>query len=160
MKNVLVVCLFVALTVFSGTAYAEWMWAQGNAAHVENLADCTYKNFGWGLDIAQNPGFANWVHMPIPSKAGGTWGAQTFKLRFYTGSVDAWVSDVHVYNGDNKVKEFTGLTYSDGWKTVQFNLGKKVLFTKGMSLAIKINAGVESMSHRLIFSGAGANFIE
>jgi hypothetical protein len=115
---------------------------------------------GWGLDLESNSGMTNWVHMPVPSKAGDTWAARYFKLRFFTGSIDAWISEVHVWNGDTLVKQFTDLSYSGAYQTVQFDLGNRVAFTKGMSVSIKINAGVEPMSHRFIFDGAGAHFTQ
>jgi hypothetical protein len=160
MKSALIACFLVGVTVFSGTAYAEWMWAQGNVAQIQYPADCTYTYFGWGIDIDHNPGTSNWVHLPIPSKAGGTWGARKIRLKFYTGSADAWVSDIDVYDGDTKVKGLTGLSISNGWNDSLFDLGSKVKFTRGMSVSIRINAGVESMSHRFVFSGAGANFVQ
>jgi hypothetical protein len=153
-------CLLAGVIILSGTAYAEWMWAQGNVAQIQYPADCTYLYLGWGLQMEENGGTSNWIHMPIPSKAGGTWGARSFKLQFSTGSADAWVSDIDVWNGAVKVKAFPGLTYSNGWKTVLLDMGKKVVFSRGMSVSIKINAGEESMSHQFIFSGAGANFVQ
>ena len=158
MKKLLMSSLLVGAILLSGPAYAEWMWAQGNAAEVENPADCTYKHFGWGLDIDQNSGKWNWVHIPVPSKAGGNWRARYIRLQFYTGSADAFVSEIHVYNGNTKVKEFKDLTYSNGYKEVQLDLGYKMSFHRGMGITVKIGAGVESMSHRFIFSAAGANF--
>lgn len=153
-------CLLLGVAILTGTARAEYMFAQGNVAEVENPADCTYKYFGWGLDIAQDAGLSNWVHMPVPSKSGGTWGARYIRLRFYTGSVDAFVSKIDVYNGSVKVKEFVGLSYSNGWKDIQLDLGSKMTFSRGMGISFKINAGVEMMSHRFVFSSAGANFYQ
>ena len=158
MKTMLMSCLLVGAIILSGTAYAEWMWTHGNIGEIEYPANCTYKNFGWGLDIDQKSGNWNWIHLPVPSKAGSTWGAQYIRLQFYTGSADAFVAEIHVYNGATKKKEFKGLSISNGWKDLQFDLGSKMIFNKGMGISIKIGAGVEMMSHRFIFSAAGANF--
>lgn len=152
-------CLFIAGVGINGAAQATWMFSQGNVAVIENPAFCTYKYFGWGLQMEQNSGFSNWVHLTAPTQYGGTVGARFIRLKFYTGSVDAWVSDIHVYNGNVKVKEFSKLSYSNGWKDLQFDLGSKILFSRVISFSLKINAGVESMSHRFIFSSAGANFV-
>ncbi len=159
MKRSLLGFMLIALGLFSGVAYAEWMWAHGNTAELQSPGNCTSRYYmGWGLDIEHKPGLSSWVHIPVPSKSGGTLAARYIKLRFYTGSVDAWVSQVDVWNGDTPVKKFTGLSYSNGWKTVSLDLGSPVAFNKGMSLSVLVKAGVESMSHRLIFSGAGASF--
>lgn len=161
MRKVLMLmsCFLVGVIILSGTAYAEWMYAQGNAGEIEYPANCTYKYFAWGLDIAQKPGNWNWIHIPVPTKAGGTWGARYIRLKFYTGSADAFVSEIHVYNGNIKVKELLGLNISNGWKDLQFDLGSKMVFARGMGISVRIGAGVESMDHRFIFSAAGANFI-
>jgi hypothetical protein len=160
MRKLFMCCILVGALIVSGTAYGEWMWAQGNVAQIQYPADCTYSYLGWGLDLQQNPGTSNWIHMPIPSKAGAAWGARYIRLLFSTGSVDAWVSDIDVWNGATKVKAFPALTYSNGWKDLQFDLGKKMFFSRGMSVSIKIKAGVESMSHQFQFSGAGASFVQ
>jgi hypothetical protein len=163
MRKVLTVvsCLLVVAVMLSGTAYAEWMFAQGNVGEIEYPANCTYKNFGWGLDITQKSGNWNWIHLPVPTKAGGTWGARYIRLKFYTGSADATVTEIHVYNGNTKVKTFLGLNISNGYKDLQFDLGSKMKFNRGMGISFRIGAGVESlMSHRFMFHAAGANFYE
>jgi hypothetical protein len=86
-------------------------------------------------------------------------GAQVIRLRFFTGSADAFVSDIHVYNGEARVKEFTGLNYNGG-QDLKLNLGEKIPFSRGLSISVKINAGPQALSHRFVFSGAGAKFVE
>ncbi|MFZ2445319.1 MAG: hypothetical protein WAW37_03090 [Syntrophobacteraceae bacterium] len=159
-KMIVLSFVFLGFFILSGAAHAEWMLAHGNVAEIENPANCTSKHFGWGLDITQNSGLSNWIHMPVPTKYGDGWGARYIKLVIFTGSVDAWVSDIHVYNGNTRVKQFTGLSYSNGWKTIQLDMGSKIIFNKGMGFAIKVNAGVEPMSHRIVFATAGANFTQ
>jgi hypothetical protein len=153
-------CLIIAGIGFAGMAQAAWLFAQGNVAQVERPANCTFTYFGWGLDLTQNSSKTNWIHLPVPTQFGGTLGAQLIRLKFFTGSADAWVSDIHVYNGDVKVKEFPGLDYSNGWHDIKLDLGSKLSFNRGLSFSIKINAGVEPVSHRFVFSSAGAKFVE
>lgn len=158
-KILIVSCLLASSLGVAGSAQAAWMFSHGNVAQIENPANCTYKYFGWGLDMQQKSGLYNWVHLTVPTQYGGGVGARYVKLRFYTGSIDASVSEIHVYNGETRVKVFKGLNYSNGWKTVQLDLGSKMAFSKGMGFSVKIGAGVEMMSHQFIFSSAGANFI-
>lgn len=87
-------------------------------------------------------------------------GACYLRLKFYTGSADAFVSEVHVYNGNQKKKEFKSLNLSDGWKDIQLDLGSKVAFSRGLGITVKIGAGVEMAGHRFIFAAAGASFYE
>ena len=150
--------VLISAVAITGAAEGGWMFSQGNVANVQWPASCTYAaHFGWGLDLEQKSGTFNWVHMTVPSP-GTPYGARYLIIRFYTGSADAYVSEVHVYDGEKKVKEFKGLKISNGWKDKKFDLGSKLSFKRGMSVSIRIAAGVESMSHRFIFSGAGANF--
>jgi hypothetical protein len=114
--------------------------------------------FGWGTDVDLKPGLSNWVQLAIPTPGNLSQGARYIRLRFYTGSVDAFVSDIHIWNGEEKVKEFAG-NWSNGWKTVTLDLGAVTSFSKGLGVSIQIKAGVENLSHRFIFAGAGANFV-
>nr|WP_321467691.1 hypothetical protein [uncultured Desulfobulbus sp.] len=151
-------CLIVACIGISGPALAsQWMMAHGNAAVIEYPSNCSYHYYGWGLDLTQNSGQWNWIHIPIPTKY---WGAKAryLLLKFYRGSADALVSQIDVYNGNEKVKVFTTVSSSVGWNSKIFDLGSLMTFSRGCSVSIKIGAGVESMSHRFIFSTAGAKF--
>ncbi len=161
-KTIVSICLFIAVVGISSTApAAEWMFSQGNVSEIEYLTNCSsYYYKGWGLDLNLKSGSSNWIHMTVPTPYGSTvgYGAKTIRLKIYTGSADAWISDVHVYNGNSKVHEFTGLTYSNGWKDFGLTMPSKINFNKGMGISICIKAGVEMMSHRFIFSSAGAYF--
>ncbi|MBI3950858.1 MAG: hypothetical protein HY314_10445 [Acidobacteria bacterium] len=75
-----------------------------------------------------------------------------------TGSGDIAITDIHVWNGDDKINEFTGLDWSGGMQTKELFLGNLVNFSKGMGVSIRILAGVEAVSHRFVLSGAGARF--
>jgi hypothetical protein len=159
-KTIVSVCLFVFIVGISATAQAAtWMYSQGNVTQIQYPDNCTFHYMGWGLDIAHDPGLGNWIHMTVPTPNGvGQNGAQFFRLKFYTGSADAFISQIDVYNGNTKVYELKGLNYSNGWKDLLFDMGVKKNFPRGMGISIKIGAGVEMMSHRFIFSSAGANF--
>jgi len=163
-KTIASSCLLISSIGFAGMAQADWMYSQGNVAQVEfpaNNAISQYK--GWGLDLQLKSNKTNWIHLTVPTQAGGTLGAQLIRLKFYTGSTDAWVSDIHVYNGDVKVKEFTGLNYSgDAVHNLLLDLGSKISFNRGMSFSVLINAGSDPLTihHRFVFSSAGAKFVE
>jgi len=158
MKKLLMCLCLVAAMFLSGTAYGAWMYAQGNVTEIEYPGKCSNIRYaGWGLDFLLNSGQVNWVHMPVPT--GPNTKARYIRVKFYTGSVDAWVSAIHVYNGNGKVKEFLDLSYSNGWKDIMLDMGSTINFLRGMGISFEIKAGVEMMSHRMIFSAAGANFV-
>jgi hypothetical protein len=151
--------LFLAAVLFCvGSAHAEWYWTHGHSGHVQNkdaLQDPQFE-FGWGLDIIQEPGTSNWVHFAVPTLGGK--GVRYIKLIFTTGSVDAWVSHVDVWNGSQKLKTFTG-SWSDGHNPLTLDLGKIRPITAALGISVEIKAGVESMDHKVVFGAAGANFV-
>jgi len=165
-KTIFSIFLFIAVLGISGMASAaQYEWTHGNAAVLEVPTNVTgYRYYGWGLDMNHKLGLSNWVHIPVPTPYivfptdNQALGARRIYLRFYTGSVDAWISNIDVYNGSSKVYSIGNLSYSNGWKDIYIDMGKKIGFTRGMGISIKINSGVESMSHRFIFSSAGAYF--
>jgi len=162
MKKIYFVSLLTALLLaFSSSTLAAWYYTQGTSGHIEwkaNIAAAARDRAGWGLDFSLRSGRRNWVHFAVPTLGNWNKGARYIKLKFYTGSVDADVTDIHVYNGS--VKVFTkAVNYSNGWRTVTIDMGSKKRFTRGLGISIGIAAGVESMSHRFMFSSAGANFV-
>jgi hypothetical protein len=156
-----VVCFTLAIPA-SSTATSEWFWCHGHSARVQLPERATNMYYmGWGLDFLANSGAENWVHFAIPTPTyleGRQISARYIRIRFYTGSVDAFISDVHVWNGDTQIRQFTDLPWANGWQTRELDLGALVNFDKGMGVSVKVQAGVEPMSHRVIFSGAGARF--
>jgi len=157
---VLAVALAATL-VLTGPAYATWQWVHGNSGHIEYKDRYTNANRferGWGLDFILNSGTVNYVHLAVPTIASTTQGVRYVRVRFATGSADAWVSAIHIYDGTTKVMVKEG-SWSDGYKTVTVDLGYVRSFNYGLGVSIEIKAGVESMSHAFIFVGAGANFV-
>lgn len=164
-RPLLIGCLLLNLTLtFPGSAFAttQWFWSHGHTAKVQAPWDTTGMFYmGWGLEFIENTGTGNWIHIAIPSPAtvdNSLMRARYIKIRFYTGSADAWISDVHVWNGESLVKQFTGFNWSGDWQTQQLDLGSLINFDKGLGLSIFVRAGVESLNHKFIFSGAGARF--
>jgi hypothetical protein len=145
----------------SASATSEWYWCHGHSAKVEFPERATMSYKGWGLDFGQLPGTANWIHFAIPTPThldARQMNARFIRIRFWTGSNDAFISEVHVWNAEVKIRQFTGLGWSGNWQTRELNLGSLVNFDEGLGVSIKVEAGVEMMSHRFIFSGAGARF--
>jgi hypothetical protein len=158
----LVVSALVLSFPVSAVATAEWMWSHGTSAKVEypdRTTNMVYR--AWGLDFLQNSGVANWVHFAVPTPThmdARLMTARYIRIRFYTGSVDAFISDVHIYNGETKVFEFSRLPWANGWQTRELDLGRLMHFDKGLGVSLYVAAGVEMMSHRFIFAGAGGRF--
>jgi hypothetical protein len=149
-----------ALIFSFGAQATDWNWTHGTSCHEEfenRISDSNRNRFGWGLDFTQSSGTHNWIHCAVPTDADSNDKVRYVKLRFKTYSADAWISQVHIYNGETKVKSFT-VNWKNGWYTKTLDLVTPRSFDKGLGISIEIKAGVEMMSHRFVFSGAGARF--
>jgi hypothetical protein len=159
-RRLSVLVLTVAGMLLAGSAPAAWYMAQGNFFSFENPGNLLNADVhvGWGLHnwLVANSG--TWVQMPIPSATPGA-GARRVKIQFEVGP-DVTVVAVHVYNGADKVNEFTGLSYT-GSQTVVFNLGSVKQFNRGMSICMQVLSGSSANNddHFVIVYSAGANFV-
>jgi hypothetical protein len=151
--------LILTLLTSPTLADAAWYCAQGNVSVIQNPdATDSLTYYGWGPDFTAKSSSTNWVHIPIPGPGDTDRGARYIRIKIYTGSVDVWFSEVHAYNGANKVYNTTG-SWSNGNKTIDIDLGSVKKFDRGLSVSLKVDAGVESMSHRVYIPGACANFV-
>ena len=133
---------------------ARWSCTHGQDGNIEygaNVQAAARDRAGWGLDFTQKSGLTNWVHFAIPSVHG--WSVRYIALKFWTGSVDAIVDKVHVYDLNNKIDEFEDLGWSGGWLIKTLDLGAPVM-TSAVGISVQVGAGVEMMSHRFVFGGA------
>ena len=156
--STLLIVLLATLT-FSSAVQAQGIWSctHGQSGHIEyegNIEPAARTRAGWGLDFTQKSGLANWIHFAVPSVhlTSSRWVA----LKVYTGSVDAWVDKVHVYDLNNKVFDFDDVDLSDGWYVEVFDMGDPPIPFSALGISVRVAAGVEMMSHRVIFAGACA----
>lgn len=146
------------LILFSSPGFAqEWSCTHGHSGHIEyedRIEDTGRTHIGWGLDFVQKSGLTNWVHFAVPSQ----FGQQTrfIALQFLTGSVDAIVRDVHIYDLGIKVREFNDVNWTGALQSQILDLGSERAFT-ALGISVGIGAGVEQMSHRFWFTGACAD---
>ena len=150
----------VAMLIALGTAQAaEWSCIHGNGGNIElqqHITTMERAHIGWGLDIDQKPGLYNWIHFAIPSVHGQS--VRYIALQFETGSVDAIVDHVHVYNLSNKIREFNDLGWTGTLQTRVLDLGSPQPIS-ALGISVGIGAGVEMMSHRFVFMGACAYMV-
>lgn len=149
---------FIAMLFFT-TPVLALQWActhghTGNIEYIDRVSTLDRVHIGWGLDFNQSPGLLNWVHFAPPSMFGQT--TRYVALQFSTGSVDAFIDSVHVYDLGTKVKEFNDLGLSGAKQTEVFDLGADTTFT-ALGISVEVKAGVESMSHNIEFYGACAS---
>ena len=156
-KFLLIASLFVIMMLtVSGTAFAQIICTQGSNGHVqlEDRVSAEHR-FGWGMTFDHDPGLTNWVHFSVPVPFGTK--TQYLALRFATGSVDAWIDRVDVWNSDVRVKIIDGLSWSGAKKWEIIDIGSEIPFTS-LNLSVHVNSGVESMSHQFEFNSICAEF--
>jgi hypothetical protein len=154
---IVVLALVGAILAFAAPANALWYRVHGTGAQMQDTAS-PHWYMGWGLDINQNPGSSNWIHLPVPT-VGSPMGVSQINVFFYTGSIDVWVAQVDVWDGNTKIKSFTGTwTQTNAYRSLTLTLPARRVFTSGLGISVLVKAGVESMSHRVIMVRASANF--
>ena len=158
--------LFRSLLVtlpFSSATQAQGVWSctHGNAGEIEYrgrivptpAAPNDRTHIGWGLDFVPKSGSDNWIHFAVPSIH--LTKARYVALKFRTYSADVWVDKVHVYNLDSKVYEDNDVDLSGGWHVEVFEMDSLKDFS-ALGISVNVKAGVEMMSHRVVFAGACA----
>jgi len=148
----------IALLLLSGTAQAvQWSCVHGSSGHIEFLdrvATLDRNHIGWGLDFTLSSVLLKLVHFAPPTILQQR--TRYIALQFQTGSADAFIDSVHVYNLGTKVKEFDDLGWSGALQAQVLDLGSDMPFV-AVGISVEVKAGVESMSHNIIFTGACAS---
>ena len=101
-------------------------------------------------------GSVNWVHFSIPSIAGMK--VSAVQLNLETGSNDALVDRVIVYNGGKKIETFEFQELSGDVGLITLELEDKVPFTS-VGITVKISTGVEEMGNHYTFYEVCADFM-
>ncbi len=108
------------------------------------------------------PGTANWFHFALPTPVilnDRRLRAGSVMLRFRTGSADAWVEHVHVYDGDSKIAEHNDLRLSGEHPFERFEVAAQPEVQWGLGVSIGAAFGAEPLSHAMEFIAAGCDFI-
>ncbi|MCS6805667.1 MAG: hypothetical protein RMM98_14415 [Acidobacteriota bacterium] len=140
--------------------YASWI--HGHTAHIEfpdRVRRITY--LGFHVDIEPRAGSLNWVHFGIPTPV--IVNNQRLRilrviLNFSTASVDAFVSNVHVWDAATRIAIFDGLGLSGNRPNQVFAIPGTPSVFNGIGISIGIAAGVEPLDHRFFFRSVGAEF--
>lgn len=135
---------------------------------------------GWGLDFHQKYASENWVHFAVPTSArldALTVRARYLRIRFWATAESTYqwpvITDVHVYNGETRVHQFSNLNWrgTGSWQTKELDLGSLMSFDRGLGISVRVRAEyiigkdeaedqAEAMQerYRFMFAGAGARF--
>lgn len=155
--SAILLCSIAMLFLATPVRAVEWSCTHGhtgNIEYIDRVHTLDRVHIGWGLDFVQSSGLLNWVHFAPPSIFGQK--TRYVAIQFSTGSVDAFIDSVHVYDLGTRVKQFNDLGLSGGLQTKILDLGSDMTFA-ALGISVEVKAGVESMSHRVIFTGACAS---
>jgi hypothetical protein len=154
------------------------VWAHGTVVEAEypgNLQGLVRR--GWGTHFVGKPGTENWFHIPITTLP--ILDGQRLKLVkvfvFYNtdtpvvAAARPYITDVHVYDGPSKIKEFSGLGNLAGKHDAAIDTANSWAVTPnipvqwGVSLSVHVHfppplpAGA-SPNYEILFTAAGADF--
>jgi hypothetical protein len=141
-------------------SYASWM--HGHSMQIENPERLTQvMRIGWCALVIGMPGTDNWFHFPVPTPViinDVRLQADAVILSFETGSADAIVRDVHVYDGWNRIAEFNDLNLSGAQDFVRLVVPGTPSVELGMGISVGVHFGVEALDHGMKFYSVGCDF--
>ncbi len=140
---------------------AHAMWIHGHSIRVEypdRMASATPRGFYVRFEGKANTN--NWFHAAIPTPViveGNRLRISSVMLRFRTSG--ATVTNVHVYDGDNKIASHDGLSLGAGdWSFEQFEVPGEPEVRWGLGISFKGQFGLGSNT-RIEVSSAGGDFV-
>jgi hypothetical protein len=140
--------------------YASWI--HGHSMQIEYPDQIASQwRPGFYISIEGKPGTTNWFHFAIPTPVivnDVRLRIDAVMLRFATGSVDSFVRDVHVYDGEARIAAFNDVYLSGDNGFAKFDLPERPEVLWGLGISIGVGFGVEMMNHTMNFISAGCNF--
>jgi len=137
-------------------------WIHGHSMQIEypdRIA--SQRRAGYSINVEGKPGTSNWFHFAIPTPViinDTRLRIDSVMLRFTTGSVDAFVRHVHVYDGETKIAEHNDIYLSGENSFVRLVVPDRPEVRWGIGISIGVGFGVESMDHHMDFISAGCDF--
>ncbi len=141
--------------------YASWIHGHSvNVEYPDRILNERRTGFSFAFD--GKPGTINWFHFAIPTPViinDVRMRASSVMLIFNTGSVDAFVRDVHVYDGATRIAVHDNVNLSKNHPFERFVIPDTPQMLLGLGISIGVGFGVEMMSHHMEFFSAGCDFV-
>jgi hypothetical protein len=142
-------------------SYASWI--HGHSMQIEYPDRIAYqRRTGMSFDIEGQPGTDNWFHFAIPTPVivnDVRLRAGSIMLCFKTFSVDAFVRDVHVYDGGVRIAEYNNIGLSMDQPFVRLEVPGRPAMGYGLGISLGVGFGVEAMDHHMQFMAVGCDFV-
>lgn len=147
----------------SAVAITYASWIHGHSMQIESPERIASQwRAGFGFTVEGKPGTTNWFHFAIPTPViinDVRLRPSSVILWFTTGSVDAFVTNVHIYDANTKIAEYNGLALSLVNFLTRFAVPTKPLMGYGLGISIGVGFGVENMDHHMEFISVGCDFV-
>ena len=166
----MVLGLSAGFLLLAGPASADWEWLSihGHSGQIQNPSGVSGGPTEGGLKFTLKD-LSTSVHFAVPSRSqsyttstatAAQWKVRYLRLKFWTGSSDACITKIHVWDGDLLLKE---INYSSdkswyGLQDLTIDLGKKWRILRALGVSVEVSRGVESMNHDFAFYSVGARW--
>ena len=144
------------------------MWVHGTIVHAEDqylgpyLQPAKRYRIGWGTQFVGGP--SNWYHIPITTPALlSDVRPQLVKVFVFYKATSAEITDVHIYDGKLRVKEFNGLNLTgdhahgidaeNSWA-----ISPALTIRYGLGISVYVHAH-DATDVEILFTTAGADFV-
>jgi len=142
-------------------SYASWI--HGHSMQIEYPDRIAGQDrIGWCAWVEGKPGTNNWFHFAVPTPViinDRRMQVDSVMLIFKTGSVDAFIRDVHVYDGPWRIAVFDLINLSGDQPLVRLVLPGAPPIGQGLGISVGVGFGVEAMDHTMEFYSAGCDFV-
>lgn len=141
------------------------MWIHGHSLKIE-FPDRVASDWraGFFIRVIGKPNTTNWFHFHIPTPVivkDKRLMVDSAMLRFRSGSAGAAVTNVHVFDGENRIGAHDGLAISPqgefAFKRFDVPGKPQVLWGAGISVGVRFGGGSDA-ARTLEFSSAGIDF--
>lgn len=142
-------------------SYASWI--HGHSMQIEYPDRISYvRRIGSRINVVGWPGTGNWFHFAIPTPViidDVRLKIDSVLLSFRTGSTDAYVRHVHIYDGEDKIAEHNDIYLSEENDLVRLAVPDQPYVHGGIGISIGVDFGLELMDHSMDFIAAGCDFV-
>jgi hypothetical protein len=142
-------------------SYASWI--HGHSMEIEYPDRMAYAiRRGYAYQIEGKPGTTNWFHFAIPTPViidDVRLQIASVMLRFTTGSIDSFVRDVHIYDGEHRIAVHNEVYLAEENGFARFEVPETPYMLWGLGISLGVGFGVEMMSHTMDFISAGGDFV-
>ena len=142
-------------------SYASWI--HGRTLQIEYPDRIAAEDrVGWGALVEGKPGTINWFHFAIPTPViinDVRLQIDSVLLVFKTGSIDAIVRDVHIYDGPWRIAVFDQVNLTGNQPLVRLTLPGTPYVGQGLGISVGVGFGVEAMDHTMEFYSAGCDCV-